>query len=251
MNKTAKFYIVTVFAVIAGLFTSCTDYQDEIDALDARVKKLEEMASTMQKNLDNLAFTIDAISDNWFVTSYIPLLEGNDTIGYTINVRKDVYDPVTGKPIEDQKEQKSITIKNGKNGEDAQFPTIVPKQSNDGGWYWVIVRPDGTEDPITDQNGKVVIVAQDGEDAVAPKVRINPTTGEWETSVDNGKTWQTTHVKAEGEKGDTGPKGEKGEKGANAETAIVSIEVIETTQGTRLRLTTAGGNTYILPFIPV
>jgi ATP-binding cassette subfamily F protein 3 len=55
MNKTAKFYIVTVFAVIAGLFTSCTDYQDEIDALDARVKKLEEMASTMQKNLDNLA----------------------------------------------------------------------------------------------------------------------------------------------------------------------------------------------------
>ena len=42
-----------------------------------------------------------------------------------------------------------------------------------------------------------------GEDAVAPQIRINPTTNYWEVSTDNGVTWVSTGVKATGEKGDT------------------------------------------------
>ncbi|MDR2131076.1 MAG: hypothetical protein LBP56_07950, partial [Odoribacteraceae bacterium] len=42
----------------------------------------------------------------------------------------------------------------------------------------------------------------DGQNGIAPQVRINTTTGRWEISMDNGATWSDTGVKATGEKGD-------------------------------------------------
>ncbi len=41
------------------------------------------------------------------------------------------------------------------------------------------------------------------KDAIAPKIRINETTNEWEISTDGGNTWTSTHVAATGEDGDT------------------------------------------------
>ena len=63
-----------------------------------------------------------------------------------------------------------------------------------------------------------------GKDAIAPQIRINEQSGEWEVSTDSGNTWTTTGVVAKGEKGETGatglqgPQGEQGEKGEDGAT---------------------------------
>lgn len=246
--KQIKLFIFAALAFIAGTtMTSCTDYQDEIDALDKRVTKLEEMANTMQKRLDAFAFLVEGMGDNWVVSDYIPIIEDNKVVGYIINLRKDKYDPVTGQIIPEEREEKSIEIRDGEKGEDAQFPDIEPRRDKDGNWYWVVINPDGTERPLTDENGKPIIIGKDGKDAVAPKIRINPLTLEWEISTDNGETWVPTGVSATGDKGATGP---KGEPGADAESAIVSIEIVDGTNGKQLKFTTKNGTTFYLPYIP-
>ena len=53
-----------------------------------------------------------------------------------------------------------------------------------------------------------------GKDAIAPQIRINSDTNEWELSSDNGTTWASTGIVA------VGKDGEKGEDGENGESAI-------------------------------
>jgi len=247
--KAFKFFIMAAIVAVAGNLTSCTDYQDEIDALDGRVQKIEDMVSTMQKHLDALTSLVDGVANNWYITGYMPIIENNETVGYMINMCKDTFDPVTGKVILAERQEKTIEVRNGEKGEDAQFPDIEPRQNPDGGWYWVVILPDGTEQPLTDNNGNDIIVATDGKDAVSPQVRINPDNGEWETSFDGGNTWVSTGVVAAGEKGDQGPKGNTGPKGDDADSAIVSITIVEDGDGMKLRFVTKGGTVFELPFI--
>ena len=42
-----------------------------------------------------------------------------------------------------------------------------------------------------------------GQNAVSPKLRINTETKEWEMSIDNGTTWTSMGVRAEGTDGDS------------------------------------------------
>ena len=42
-----------------------------------------------------------------------------------------------------------------------------------------------------------------GKTAIAPQMRINAESNEWEISTDNGTTWTSTGIKATGEKGDS------------------------------------------------
>lgn len=46
-----------------------------------------------------------------------------------------------------------------------------------------------------------------GDAGIAPKLRINDTTNEWEISVDGGENWESTGVQATGAKGDKGDAG--------------------------------------------
>ncbi|MBE6533827.1 MAG: hypothetical protein E7678_02495 [Ruminococcaceae bacterium] len=96
--------------------------------------------------------------------------------------------------------------KNGEKGADAIAPQIRINSttnewevSTDNGTTWtstgvVALGKDG-DDGKNGENGK------NGEDAVAPQIRINPTTNEWEVSTDSGTTWKSTNVKATGEDG--------------------------------------------------
>ncbi len=253
MKTVRKFFLLVGLVLATGLNYSCTDYQDEIDGLDKRVTKLEEMANTLQKNLDAMAAIVSAMGDNWFIIDYMPIIEDDKTVGYVINLQKDEYDPKTGKVTGSQK--KTIEIKDGEKGEDAQFPEIDVKKGKDADgrdvYYWVIIHPDGTEEPITDEDGNPVEVGKDGKDAISPLVRINPTTYMWETSVDGGKNWQSTGVKAEGETGPQGDKGDKGYKGNDADSAIVKVTIVDTPNGKMLEFETASGTTFRLPYIPV
>ncbi len=249
--KSIKLFILAAVATLTGAMVSCTDYQDEIDSLDNRVKRIEDMVSTLQKNLNAITAIVEGMQDQWVVTNYMPIIEDNETVGYLINLRKDTYDVKTGR-LSDT-EEKTIEIRNGAKGEDAQFPDIEVAQGVDSEgrtyYYWVVILDDGTRVPLVDDQGNPVVVAKDGKSATTPQVRVNPETGEWETSIDNGKSWQSTGVKVAGDKGSVGPQGEQGPKGDDAESAIVRIETIETTDGIFLKFTTKGGTVYILPFI--
>ena len=112
----------------------------------------------------------------------------------------------------------SATISNGIDGKDGingtNAPVISVKLDSDGNYYWTIdgewllvngskVRANG----IDGEDGKDGVDGKDGEngaDAVAPKVRINENSKEWEISTDGGDTWISTGIIAEGKDGSNG-----------------------------------------------
>ena len=58
---------------------------------------------------------------------------------------------------------------------------------------------------------------------VAPQIRINTQTNEWEISSDSGNSWVSTGVKATGEKGSDGADGAKGEDGISPKVQINAV----------------------------
>ena len=90
---------------------------------------------------------------------------------------------------------------NGTNGQDGHTPVIGVTQDTDGNWYWTV---DG--EFLLDGSGNKVrangIDGKNGLDGVTPQIRVNSTTGLWEVSYDNGTTWTSLGVKAQGDKGD-------------------------------------------------
>ena len=161
--------------------TSCTDYQDEIDALDLRVKRLEELVSTMNSNIEALRITVSAMEDGDYITGVRETADG-----YVINFAK--AGPVL-----------ILDGVDGLDGKDAEMPDIDVVQGTDGNFYWVVngefVTHNGNRIRVNGKDGK------DGKDAISPQVRINPTTTEWEVSVDGGNTWTPTGTSAKGKDG--------------------------------------------------
>ena len=73
---------------------------------------------------------------------------------------------------------------------------------------YTIIFSNGTTATITNgkdgangKDGQNGAPGNDGKDAIAPQVRINDATKEWEISTDGGKTWVSTGVVAEGKDG--------------------------------------------------
>lgn len=186
--------VVAVLLLMGGLHTSCTDYQDEIDALDYRVKVLEDLVDRINTDIEAMEVIVGAMEDADYITS---VKETPD--GYIINFAK-------AGPIE---------IKNGadgKDGKDAEVPDIDVVKGPDGNYYWVI-----NGEPLTNEDGDKIRVngkdGKDGKDAVSPQVRINPETSEWEISTDGGKTWTSTGSSSKGKDGKDGANGKDGVDG--------------------------------------
>ena len=178
---------------------------------------------------------VAALEDKDYVTAVTPLEDGT---GYVISFLKSGN--VTIKHGE-RGEQ-------GEKGEDGTTPVISVKQDSDGKYYWTVngewLLNSGNKIPVTGEKGDkgdkgdngtagtdgqtphigdngnwwigttdtgVKAQGDKGADAIAPQVRINADTNEWEISTDGGKTWNSTGVKATGDKGNTGAQGEKGD----------------------------------------
>ncbi len=178
-----------------GLF-SCDDYDDtdirnDIENLEDRVAALEEWQQSVNTNIQSLQGVVAALESRDYITGVTPIKEGDKEVGYTITFQN-------GEPI---------TIKNGENG---STPVIGVAKDADGTYYWTL---DG--EALTDEDGNKIYLTggkgEDGKDAIAPQVRINPTSNEWEISTDGGKTWKSTGVKATGETGAQGPQGKPGD----------------------------------------
>ena len=242
MGTIRKVWIVCsmVCASLFGLSSCGDDYDDselrgDIGNLEDRITALEEWQKSVNTDIRSLQSLVAALEDKDYVTAVTPLEDGT---GYVISFLKSGN--VTIKHGE-RGEQ-------GEKGEDGTTPVISVKQDSDGKYYWTVngewLLNSGNKIPVTGEKGDkgdkgdngtagtdgqtphigdngnwwigttdtgVKAQGDKGADAIAPQVRINADTNEWEISTDGGKTWNSTGVKATGDKGNTGAQGEKGD----------------------------------------
>ena len=185
------------------LLFGCSDKYDDsalrndLNDLENRVAKLEELCKQMNTNISSLQKIVEALQDNLSISKVEQISDG-----YIIHFS----------------DGSTATIKNGKNSEDA--PIIGVKKDTDGIYYWTL---DG--EWLTDEKGnKVKAQGTDGKDGVdgedgtngkdgiTPQLKIE--NGRWMLSMDNGKTW-TDIGQATGADGTDGEDGIDGKDGTN------------------------------------
>lgn len=169
MNKKIIYVAATLLLGASAGFTSCeyndNDLWEAVDDLTQRVTTLEEQVANTNTDLSALRQIVESLQNAVTITS---VEQGAD--GYTIKFS----------------DGQTATVTNGRNGSNA--PEISVVKGDDGRYYWTL-------------GGQEITV--DGEklptSGLAPQVRINDTTKEWEISTDGGQTWTSTGVKAEPE----------------------------------------------------
>ena len=175
--------------------------RNDLNDLENRVAKLEELCKQMNTNISSLQKIVEALQDN------LSISENGKVVGYTIKFAK----------------SNPIVIYNGKDGADGvdgNTPVIGVKKDTDGIYYWTL---DG--EWLTDEKGnKVKAQGTDGKDGVdgedgtngkdgiTPQLKIE--NGRWMLSMDNGKTW-TDIGQATGADGTDGEDGVDGKDGTN------------------------------------
>ena len=213
-------------------FTAChKDIWAELDELDQRVTKLEELCKEMNTNITSLQTIVSVLQSNDYITGIVEIKKNGEVIGYTITFGK--HDP--------------ITIYHGQDGKDGQdgangsssTPVIGVAQDTDGVYYWTLngewlLDDNGNKLPVSGTNGKDGQNGSngqdgadgkdgqdgtdgkdgqdgvDGKDGVTPQLKIED--GYWYISYDNGATW-TQLGKATGEDGKDGANGADGKDG--------------------------------------
>ena len=212
-------------------FTAChKDIWAELENLDQRVTKLEELCKEMNTNITSLQTIVSVLQSNDFITGIVEIKKNGEVIGYTITFGK--HDPITIYHGQDGKD--------GANGS-SSTPVIGVAQDTDGVYYWTLngewlLDDNGNKLPVSGTNGKDGQNGSngqdgtdgkdgqdgtdgkdgqdgaDGKDGVTPQLKIED--GYWYISYDNGATW-TQLGKATGEDGKDGADGEDGKDGQN------------------------------------
>jgi len=221
MKKSFSFSVLALIAYIACSIatTSCTDYQDEIDALKRRVDTLYIIIDRTNDNVDAIQTILEASSNNWVITGIVQVDPEQDPagIGYSV-ISFGKIDPKTGKLSDKSDDKKVITLHNGKDGADATAPDIAPRQDpSDGQWYWTI-DGDWLTDDGTPTGTRIPVTGKDGQDGIstAPILDVNEN-GEWVISYNgpNGP-WVVVRdsngnpVKVKGQDGTNGTNGTNG-----------------------------------------
>ena len=210
--------------VFCGLLLfGCSDKYDDsalrndLNDLENRVAKLEELCKQMNTNISSLQKIVEALQDNLSISKVEQISDG-----YIIHFS----------------DGSTATIKNGKNSEDA--PIIGVKKDTDGIYYWTLdgewltdekgnkVKAQGTDgkdgvdgedgnDGVDGEDGVDGTNGKDGKDGITPQLKIE--NGRWMLSMDNGKTW-TDIGQATGADGKDGKDGEDGEDGTDGEDGV-------------------------------
>lgn len=158
------------------------DLWDAVDEHEARLKALEDDVKQINSDIDAINSIVGAIGDADWVTGVAQLPDGS---GYTITFKK----------------YGTVTVKNGTAG----TAPVIGVTEIDGIHYWTV---DG--EVLKDEDGNPLAASPRNPTGtvIAPQVRINPTTFEWEISTDNGATWESTGVVAKGQNGTNGTSGD-------------------------------------------
>lgn len=257
-------HLFTCFAFVTLLFaTGCSkEYDDSaltgrVNDLEGRVAQLEQLCKQMNTNISSLRTLVEAVQQNDYVKSVIPVTEGGKTIGYTITFTKSA--PITiyhGKDGE-----KGDTGAAGAAGHDGHTPVIGVKQDTDGIYYWTLdgewltdggakIKAQGTDgqDGEDGEDGKPGTPGadgdkgQDGKDGITPKLKIE--NGYWFISYDNESSW-TRLGKATGEDGADGAPGQDGKPGADGQDGDPMFADVDYTSSNDYVLFTLLGGTQI------
>ena len=212
---------------------SCDDYDDtelwnKVNGLEERIAALEEWQKTTDNNLNALQTLINTMD---YITSVAPIMQANDTIGYTINFHQST----------------PISIYNGTTSQ------IGITQDEEGNWLWtldgeILTTPDGTPIPANGQDaaapqlstGKALqdegIKTDAAGDAIIADIAY--------LSVDEGETWyRVTGEKGDkGEQGDKGNTGSRGPAGADGDSFFEDVEIV----GNNVIFTLADGTTFTI-----
>ena len=219
-------------------FTAChKDIWAELDELDQRVTKLEELCKEMNTNITSLQTIVSVLQSNDYITGIVEIKKNGEVIGYTITFGK--HDPITIYHGQDGKDGQNGA--DGKDGQDgsSSTPVIGVAQDTDGVYYWTLngewlLDDNGNKLPVSGTNGKDGQDGSngqdgtdgkdgqdgtdgkdgqdgaDGKDGITPQLKIED--GYWYISYDNGATW-TQLGKATGEDGKDGQNGSNGTNG--------------------------------------
>lgn len=177
-----------LLAAVVWMGSCGDDYDDSalrgrVDGLEDRIEQLEELCQRMNTNISSLQTLVEALQQNDYVTGVVPVMQGGETVGYTISFTK----------------SEPVTIYHGEKGEqgDKGATPVMGVEEIDGIYYWTV---DGK--PLTDGDGnRIPASARDEISDMTPQFRIE--SGYWEISYDNGKSWQRLG-QATGDKGDPG-----------------------------------------------
>ena len=221
-------------------FTAChKDIWAELENLDQRVTKLEELCKEMNTNITSLQTIVSVLQSNDYITGIVEIKKNGEVIGYTITFGK--HDPITIYHGQDGKDGQNGA--DGKDGQDgsSNTPVIGVAKDTDGVYYWTLngewlLDDNGNKLPVSGTNGKDGQNGSngqdgtdgkdgqdgtdgkdgqdgaDGKDGVTPQLKIED--GYWYISYDNGATW-TQLGKATGEDGKDGADGQDGQNGTN------------------------------------
>ena len=222
-------------------FTAChKDIWAELENLDQRVTKLEELCKEMNTNITSLQTIVSVLQSNDFITGIVEIKKNGEVIGYTITFGK--HDPITIYHGQDGKDGENG--QNGADGKDGSTPVIGVAQDTDGVYYWTLngewlLDDNGNKLPVSGKDGQNGTNGsngqdgtdgkdgqdgedgtdgadgqdgKDGKDGITPQLKIED--GYWYISYDNGATW-TQLGKATGEDGKDGTDGEDGKDGQN------------------------------------
>ena len=189
--------------VFCGLLLfGCSDKYDDsalrndLNDLENRVAKLEELCTQMNTNISSLQKIVDALQDNLSISKVEQISDG-----YIIHFS----------------DGSTATIKNGKNSGDA--PIIGVKKDTDGIYYWTLNGEWLTDDAgdkikaegMDGENGNDGTDGENGKDSITPQLKIE--NGRWMLSIDNGRTWKDIGqaTDADGQDGADGTNGKDGD----------------------------------------
>ena len=218
-------------------FTAChKDIWAELENLDQRVTKLEELCKEMNTNITSLQTIVSVLQSNDFITGIVEIKKNGEVIGYTITFGK--HDPITIYHGEDGKD--GADGKDGKDGQNgsANAPVIGVAQDTDGVYYWTLngewlLDDNGNKLPVSGKDG------QNGADSTMPQLKIEE--GYWYVSYDNGVTW-TQLGKATGEDGEKGDKGDTGDSMFQSVTQDENYVYFTLADGTVIKIAKSNGS---------
>lgn len=155
-----EFRIMVMAAAVALLAAGCRDYalQEDLEALNERVAALEQICGSLNEDVASLSIIVDALQKNIYVTS---VAETSD--GWTI-----AFSDMT-----------SVTVRNGKDGDDGSAPVIGVMQNGEGKYCWTL---DGE---FIMAGGKELVA--EGTDGISPEFKVE--NGMLMVSYDSGKSW--------------------------------------------------------------
>ena len=174
-----------LLAAVVWMGSCGDDYDDSalrgrVDGLEDRIEQLEELCQRMNTNISSLQTLVEALQQNDYVTGVVPVMQGGETVGYTISFTK----------------SEPVTIYHGEQGDKGATP-VMGVEEIDGIYYWTV---DG--EPLTDNDGnRIPASARDGAPGATPQFKIEE--GYWHVSYNDGESWQQLG-QATGDKGDPG-----------------------------------------------